>query len=101
MTRVGVGGGIQRYKEGKHGAAHVRAALIAYVQEQSFDHWLALISGWIHDLHTSGTPGWSVADALVTHGQDPTAGIAVHESVHSRNSLPSIHLRHLWVKMTL
>ena len=101
VTRVRVGGGIQRYKEGKHGAAHVRAALIAYVQEQSFDHWLALISGWIHDLHTSGTPGWSVADALVTHGQDPTAGIAVHESVHSRNSLPSIHLRHLWVKMTL
>lgn len=28
VTRKGVGGGIQRYKEGKHGAAHVRAALI-------------------------------------------------------------------------
>lgn len=101
VTRVGVGGGIQRYKEGKHGAAHVRAGLIAYVQEQSFDHWLALIGGWIRDLHTSGSPGWSLADELVTQGQDSATGIAVYESVHSRSSLPSIHLRHLWVRMTL
>jgi hypothetical protein len=99
-TRVGVRGGIQRYKEGKHGAAHVRAALIAYVQEQSFDHWLALIGGWIRDLYTAGNPGWSSADALVTQWQDPVSGIAVHESVHSRKELPAIHLRHLWVSMT-
>ncbi len=100
VTRAGVGGGIQRYKEGKHGAAHVRAALIAYVQEQSFDHWLALIGGWIRDLHIAGSPGWSPADALTTQGQDTVAGIAVHESVHSRVNLPPIHLRHLWVRMT-
>lgn len=100
ITRVGVGGGIQRYKEGKHGAAHVRAALIAYVQGQSFDHWRASIEGWIRDLHTAGSPGWSPADGLVTQRQDPVAGVAIHESVHSRANLPAIHLRHLWVKMT-
>lgn len=100
ITRVGAGGGIQRYKEGKHGAAHVRAALIAYVQEYSFDHWLSLIEGWIRDLHIAGTSGWSSADALITQRQDPVAGIAIHESVHSRVNLPAIHLRHLWVKMT-
>jgi hypothetical protein len=99
-TRVGVRGGIQRYKEGKHGAAHVRAALIAYVQEQSFNHWLDLIGSWIRDLYTADSPGWSPADALVTQWQDPVAGIAVHESVHSRKELPVIHLRHLWVRMT-
>lgn len=99
VTRVGVGGGIQRYKEGKHGAAHLRAALIAYVQEQPFDHWVSSIGGWIRDLHTSGTPGWSVADVLVALGEDATTGIAIYESVHSRSNLPSIHLRHLWVRM--
>lgn len=99
VTSVGVGGGIQRYKEGKHGAAHVRAALIAYVQEQSFDHWLVLIEGWIRDLHNAGSPGWSPADALVTQEQDAVTGIAVHESVHSRVNLPEIQLRHLWVRM--
>jgi hypothetical protein len=99
VTRVGVRGGIQRYKEGKHGAAHVCAALIAYVQEQGFDHWLDLIGGWIRDLYTAGSPGWSSADTLVTQWQDPVAGIAVHKSVHSRKGLPEIHLRHLWVRM--
>jgi hypothetical protein len=99
ITRVGIGGGIQRYKEGKHGAAHVHAALIAYVQEHNFDHWLAQIEGWIRDLHTAGSPGWSPADELIARGQDPIVGIAVHESVHSRIELPAIHLRHLWVRM--
>lgn len=100
VTHAGVRGGMQRFKEGKHGAAHVRAAIIAYVQEQSFDHWLALIGGWIRDLHTSGSPGWSHADALVTQKMDDLVGIAVHQSVHNRFSLPAIHLSHLWVRMT-
>lgn len=101
VTHTGVGGGIQRYKEGKHGAAHERAALIAYVQEQSFDHWLTLIGGWIRDLYSAGRPGWSSADALVCQEHDNVVGIATHESVHSRLNLPAIHLRHLWVRMTL
>lgn len=99
ITRKGVGGGIQRYKEGKHGAAHVRAALIAYVQEHSLDHWATRIGDWIRDLHTAGSPGWSSTDALVLQREDSVAGIAVHESVHSRSNLPTIHLRHMWVKM--
>lgn len=100
VTRVGVGGGIQRYKEGKHGAAHVRAAIIAYVQEHDFDHWFTLIGNWIRDLHIAGSPGWSPADTLLIQKQDDTTGIAVHESVHNRTNLPEIYLRHLWVKMT-
>lgn len=99
ITNLGVGGGIQRYKEGKHGMAHVRAALIGYVQEHSFDHWLSMIGGWIQDLCTAGTPGWSPSDALVLEVQDAVTGIAVHESVHSRVNLPDIHVRHLWIKM--
>lgn len=98
-TRVGVGGAIQRYKEGKHGATHVRAALIAYVQEYSFDYWFVLVGDWIRDLQMSGTPGWSAADALVEHARDAEVGVAVHESIHSRSNLPAIYLRHLWVDM--
>lgn len=100
ITRKGVGGGIQRYKEGKHGAAHIRAALIAYVQEHSLAHWSTRIGGWIRDLHTAGSPGWSNADTLVLQKEDNVAGISVHESVHCRTDLPAIHLLHMWVKMT-
>lgn len=100
ITGTGIGGGIQRYKEGKHGAAHASAALIAYVQDQSFDHWLTVIGGWIRDLYTAGSPGWSIADELVCQKRDNDAGIAAHDSEHSRSGLPAIHLRHLWVRMT-
>jgi len=100
-THTGIGGGIQRYKEGKHGAAHVRAAIIAYVQDQNFDYWLTLIGTWIRDLYTAGKLGWTPADALVCRKHDNVVGIAMHESVHSRTNLPDIRLRHLWVRMTL
>lgn len=100
ITEDGVGGGIQRYKEGKHGAKHVRAALIAYVQEHSFDHWFNRIDSWIRELHIAGSPGWSTADELVNHKMDMEAGIAIHESVHTRgHKLPEIQLRHMWVMM--
>jgi len=99
ITRIGVRGGIQRYKEGMHGAAHVHAGMIAYVQQQNFDYWFSRIRGWIQDLYTTGSPGWSPADALVAQKQDSVAGIAVYESEHSRVGRSAIHLRHLWVRM--
>lgn len=99
VTKVGSGGGIQRFKEGKHGAAHQRAALIAYVQDQTFDHWRGKIGDWIDELQTAGVPGWSSADALALEREDLKAGLAVHESVHIRQNLPPIQLRHMWVRM--
>jgi hypothetical protein len=100
FSNKGIRGGIQRYKEGKHGAKHIRAALIAYVQEHSFDHWFNRVEEWIRELHTTGNPGWSPADELVKHSLDIDAGVAVHESVHTRGSeLPEIQLRHMWVMM--
>jgi hypothetical protein len=99
ITRSGTTGGIQRFKEGWHGAAHEQAAMIAYVQEQNFEHWFEQIGHWIQDLSHEKRPGWTAADALVTQWQDNATGIAVHESVHSRKERPAIRLRHLWVRM--
>ncbi|MCW5669390.1 MAG: hypothetical protein KIT86_06990 [Hydrogenophaga sp.] len=99
ITKAGASGGIQRYKEGKHGSTHERAALIAYVQSQTFEHWQNMIEGWIRELHMAGSPGWTSADALTTERNDVTAGIAVHESVHTRGDLPAIRLRHMWISM--
>lgn len=101
VTHDGCLGGIQRFKEGQHGATHVRAGLIAYVQEQSFDHWLRMISSWIGDLCKLRAPGWSPSDELVPISNDNSVGVAVHESVHCRENLPDISLRHLWIRMAL
>lgn len=99
-TNTGIGGGIQRFKFGKHGAAHVVAGLIAYVQAGSFDHWFQEIATWIDDLRASGASGWSAADHLRRQSHDGEAGTAVHISSHSREKLADIQIRHMWITMS-
>jgi hypothetical protein len=47
ITSPGTTGGIQRFKFGYHGAAHQLGAMIGYVQEMTFAHWLGKVNGWI------------------------------------------------------
>jgi hypothetical protein len=98
-TNSGIGGGIQRYKAGKHGAAHAQAGLIAYVQERDFDHWFSQIETWITDLHAAKSPGWSLADLLRKMSTNPSQGTAVYNSVHSRVNSTDIHIRHMWIEI--
>jgi len=100
VSASGIRGGIQRFKSAKHGAQHEHGALIAYVQDHTFDYWLASIAGWIRDLQILGSPGWSEADALSLRYLDSRADCAMYDSVHSRVNLAAIRIRHLWVKMT-
>ena len=99
VTCTGIGGGIQRYKAAKHGAAHTQAGLIGYVQADTLEHWFDQIQAWISELYAAATPGWSLEDLLVKHAADIAAGTANHRSVHSRIDLPDIHIRHMWIKM--
>lgn len=93
-------GGIQRFKEGHHGAAHSLAGMIGYVQEHTAKHWHARINGWISDLSDSDEPGWTAADQLHSASDDKKLRLAVLRSDHKRaNGLPPIELRHLWLEM--
>jgi hypothetical protein len=94
----GTTGGIQRFKFGHHGAAHSFAAIIGFVQEQSFDEWLEKINEWIRNLaSTSGLP-WSARDVLQRASADDV--VCTLDSKHERSSgLAECHLRHLWVAM--
>jgi len=98
-TRTGIGGGIQRYKAAKHGAAHTQAGLIGYVQADTLEHWFNQVQSWIRELCAAATPGWSLEDLLVKHAADTVARTANHRSVHSRTDLPHIHIHHMWIKM--
>jgi hypothetical protein len=97
-TAKGSGGGIQRYKEGKHGSVHVQAVIIGYVQAHAFSHWETTIHGWISDLHAAGVPGWSPSDALGPRVR-ASRHLVEYESTHDRAGLAPIRLRHLWVQM--
>jgi hypothetical protein len=92
-------GGIQRFKEGSHGAAHTFGGMIGYVQEQTTSFWDARVAGWIKKL--AGTrPGWTMKDLLQLERKDATLRVAVFRSSHARqNGLPDIELRHLWMEM--
>ena len=92
-------GGIQRFKEGLHGAAHSLGAMIGYVQEYDCAHWDQRIAGWIASL-IGRVEGWAQADLLATVSADAEVRSARHSSVHTRsNGLAPISLIHLWIEM--
>jgi len=93
-------GGIQRFKEGSHGAAHRLGGMIGYVQEGTTSYWEKTVSGWINDLAQRGEPGWTVKDLLRCERTDAALRLAVFHSSHERqNDLPEIELCHLWMEM--
>lgn len=100
-TRFGTTGGIQRFKFGYHGAAHTFAAIIAYVQEKSFSHWVDQVNCWIRDLAMEPNSAWSDFDILQPLSDDSTAGISTLISRHQREGgLAECELRHLWISMS-
>ena len=101
ITKFGTTGGIQRFKFGHHGAAHTFAAMIAYVQGQSFSHWLDQVNGWIRDLAAESNSVWNNSDILQLLNDNLETGISTLESEHQREGeLEECELRHLWIKMS-
>jgi hypothetical protein len=100
VTGTGSTGGIQRFKFGYHGAAHRVAAMIAYVQEQTFSYWLTQVNGWIGDLASQTNSAWSASDFLQPLKANSTVGLCTLHSHHQRRGgLEGIDLQHLWIKM--
>lgn len=100
ITEPGTTGGIQRFKFGHHGATHKFAAMIAYVQEQTFTHWLSQVNGWIRDLSERPSSAWSNLDALQQMTDDSVAGLVTLNSQHRRaGGLDECELRHVWIRM--
>jgi hypothetical protein len=100
ISRYSSTGGIQRFKEGNHGAVHTLGAMIGYVQEETAAFWDKRITEWIQELIDTAHAGWTAKDLLVAERIDVTLGLAVFHSAHQRaNGLSEIELRHLWVCM--
>ena len=100
ITEPGTTGGIQRFKSGHHGSTHQFAAMIAYVQEHTFFHWLDRVNGWIHDLAARSNSAWSDSDALQSLNNDSVSGFCALHSQHRREGgLGECELHHLWIRM--
>jgi hypothetical protein len=93
-------GGIQRFKEGKHAAAHKLAGMIGYVQEETCADWHGHTTKWIDGLIAAKQKGWSSGDHLRLEYEDPRRKVTVLSSKHTRTSRRGdIELRHLWIHM--
>ena len=100
VTEPGTTGGIQRFKFGYHGATHKFAAMIVYVQEQNFTHWVGRVNGWIRELSKQSNSSWSDSDTLQPVSDDSSAGLCTLNSHHRRvGTLDDCELRHLWIRM--
>lgn len=100
FTKEGTTGGVQRFKFGHHGSTHDFAAMIGYVQDRDFTHWLNEINGWIQSLAKETGSAWSKADLLEKANDGSTEDVCALHSCHSRSaSLNHCALRHLWIKM--
>ena len=95
VTATGTTGGIQRFKFGHHGAAHRVGAMIAYVQDQTFSHWLEQVNGWIRDLAATTNSTWSLSDRLKQLDDDSAVGLSRLTSRHKREG----DLTDLWIRM--
>jgi len=94
-------GGIERFKKGNHGGTLKYAAMIGYMQSDSFAEWLNKINGWINEqISKSNTTElkWGKKDKLIK--QDESGVYAEYKSVHSRINGTDIVLFHLWVNLS-
>jgi hypothetical protein len=100
ITEPGSTGGIQRFKFGHHGAAHDFVAMIAFVQEHTFNHWIGKINGWISALTQAPNSAWHAAEELRLVEEGKQSMVCSLESKLLRAcGLSDCEMRHLWVRM--
>jgi len=95
-------GGIERFKKKRHGESLNYAAMIGYMQTDTFSAWFNKVNGWIEEQITapsSSNLNWDVQDKLVK--QNESELWSEYKSIHSRIKKDDIILFHLWVNLTL
>jgi len=100
INAYGSTGGIQRFKEGNHGAAHDFAGMIGYVQDATgFRKWFQTINSWIDELVSQSDKDWSEDDQLTQLTEDTESRTCQCRSNHERAGRNPIELWHAWVNL--
>lgn len=98
-------GGIERFKHGLHGPTNQHALIIAYVQKESFAHWLTAINTRLAKLATDGVDGgiWNPPEPLSDYTSAPSPEVQRLKSRHRRLRPPcsteSMEMEHIWLLM--
>ncbi len=100
-TQIKNSGGIERFKNERHGKDVTHAGMIAYIQTDTFSNWLTKINSWISDEIKKPSDvqlTWQDADLLSS--SRVAATVSEYRSISVRLSGRTITLRHLWVSPT-
>lgn len=100
ITEPGTTGGMQRFKFGHHGATHDFVAMIAFVQERSFQHWCDKVNGWVCDLAQAPNSAWKSEEVLRVVDENRKSKVrSLASKLQRTGKLDDCEMRHLWVIM--
>lgn len=94
-------GGIERFKNGRHGRDVKNAAIVGYIQTDSPTHWLKKVNEWITEQFTSpNDPNltWQNSDKLSLYGE--TGILSEYSSLSNRIFGGEIALKHFWIDIS-
>jgi hypothetical protein len=98
-------GGIERFKHGLHGSTNKHAMMIAYVQKESFAHWLAAINSRLTKLANDGLDDgiWNPSEPLRYRSSVHNHVVQRLQSNHRRLCPPcstaNMEMEHIWLLM--
>lgn len=94
-------GGIERFKNGRHGKDVINAGIVGYLQTDSPKHWLQKINDWIKEQIASPSNTqltWNNNDELSLDSQ--TGTFSDYSSLSYRIFRDEIRLKHFWVDIS-
>ncbi|MDY0090579.1 MAG: hypothetical protein RBR78_09460 [Flavobacteriaceae bacterium] len=94
-------GGIERFKNGRHGRDVINAGIIGYIQTDSPNHWFQKVNDWIQEQIKSPSNSkltWQKNDLIVLNNQNGI--LSCYSSTSHRIYGDEISLKHLWVDIS-
>jgi len=94
-------GGIERFKKGIHGPNLTHAAIIGYVQGETFNHWFLQINNWINELTSENGGIWEATDCLRKVYEDSISIELFSENARETKTgiRDRIRLFHFWISL--
>lgn len=91
-------GGIERFKNGRHGKDVVHAGIIGYIQTDSPKYWIKKINNWIQEQIENASDNrliWLQNDLLMINDENEI--LSSYSSVSHRVHNDNIQLKHFWI----
>ena len=88
-------GGIERFKNEKHGKGISMCGMIAFIKSESYEYWFGKVNEWIEYASFIESSNWDKSEKLLNQNSE----FNFHKSKVIRES-SSLYLHHYWMKLT-